>query len=688
MPEARIPRSGRGSWTCRPPSARCRRPAATPPGTVYVTDEPDAIAKKFRSAVTDSGSEVRRAPDKAGISNLIEILAAVRGVDARRRSRASSTGSGYGEFKTAVAEAVVDYLAPVRERYEALRADEAGARARPRRRRREGPARSPPRRWPTSARPWGWARSDPRRLTSSGAEARTVTLTYLELDLDVFAGPFDLLLTLILREEVDLLEVDLAEIVIAYIDHLERRGELDLEAATEFLVLIAALLELKSRLLLPGEEIEELELDPGEAAEELLARLLAAQRYRAAAEYLGSRARARAGLPLPLRAAALRAAHALRSPMPGRSTTRRSCRGRSHTLLGSRRRSMSATSRSSKVTVAERLAHLRALLLRGRFTFSEAVGDSRPGDGRGHPVRAARALQAGRGDLGAGRAVRRDHDQRLGPDACTRASGGARGAEADRVSATGVEEMTDAERLGELPRILESLLFLSARTGERRRAGRGRRRRGDEVRGCAASAARALRARWPRARAARAGRRLRAVQPSRRRGRRAPPVRQAAHAAADRAPRPRRWRSSPTCSRSPAPRSPASAASAPSRPPATLLERGLVEESGRSQFGAVLYRTTDLFLKLFGLQSIGEPAGDRGLRSLARARAGAARAAAARRRGPCRGGGDHRQPGRHRSPDLEASAVPDFEGHHEAADEAAARALAGPADEDDPVGED
>ena len=66
----------------------------------------------------------------------------------------------------------------------------------------------------------------------------------LELDLDVFAGPFDLLLTLILREEIDLLEVDLAEVVIEYIDHLEKRGELDLEAATEFLVLIAALLEL------------------------------------------------------------------------------------------------------------------------------------------------------------------------------------------------------------------------------------------------------------------------------------------------------------------------------------------------------------------------------------------------------------------------------------------------------------
>src|SRR5579871_2794038 len=117
----------------------------------------------------------------------------------------------------------------------------------------------------------------------------------LELDLDVFAGPFDLLLTLVLREEIDLLEVDLAEVVISYINHLERRGELELEAATEFLVLIAALLELKSRLLLPGEEVEELILEPGEAAAELLQRLLDAHRYRQVAEYLDGQLGAQEG---------------------------------------------------------------------------------------------------------------------------------------------------------------------------------------------------------------------------------------------------------------------------------------------------------------------------------------------------------------------------------------------------------
>ena len=199
-----------------------------------------------------------------------------------------------------------------------------------------------------------------------------MTLAYLDLDLDVFAGPFDLLLTLVLREEVDLLEVDLAEVVITYIDHLERRGDLDLEAATEFLVLIAALLELKSRLLLPGEEIEEIDLDPGEAAEELLDRLLAAQRYRAASGYLIERLDSQEGyrfrsapLPAALRKSSLKDAASVYDPaILARSVD---------TMLELPKPVDVRHMTMVKVTVAERLSHLRTLLRRGRFTFSEAV---------------------------------------------------------------------------------------------------------------------------------------------------------------------------------------------------------------------------------------------------------------------------------------------------------------------------
>ena len=105
----------------------------------------------------------------------------------------------------------------------------------------------------------------------------------LELDLDAFEGPFDLLLTLVLREELELAEVDVAEIVLAFCDRLEERGRLDLDACGEFLVLVAALLELKARGLFPEEELELSELEPEEAAEELARRLADYRRMKEAA---------------------------------------------------------------------------------------------------------------------------------------------------------------------------------------------------------------------------------------------------------------------------------------------------------------------------------------------------------------------------------------------------------------------
>jgi segregation and condensation protein A len=143
----------------------------------------------------------------------------------------------------------------------------------------------------------------------------------LDLDLDVFAGPFDLLMAVVLREEVSLLDLQLGEVVVAYVEHLEREEELELEVATEFLVLIAALLELKSRLMLPGPEDELEDMTPEEAVEELLARMLEYRRYRDLSKLIADRFESQRGylyrsapLPAELRRVAIEAATAVYDP--------------------------------------------------------------------------------------------------------------------------------------------------------------------------------------------------------------------------------------------------------------------------------------------------------------------------------------------------------------------------------------
>ncbi|MGE5635887.1 MAG: segregation and condensation protein A [Nocardioidaceae bacterium] len=221
-----------------------------------------------------------------------------------------------------------------------------------------------------------------------------MALASLDLDLEVFQGPFDLLLTLVLKEEVDLLEVDLAEVVLAYVEHLERaagrpegaaaasegapaeRPRLDLEATTEFLVLIAALLELKSRLMLPAEDEPGLDLEPAEAADELLARMLEYRRFRSAAEHMQERLAAERGFryrsaPLPpeLRRVALEAAP--RSYDPERLARALGELLRPPPTLDVRH------VRRPAVSLEQRLSHLRDLLAGGRrFSFEEAVRDA------------------------------------------------------------------------------------------------------------------------------------------------------------------------------------------------------------------------------------------------------------------------------------------------------------------------
>jgi tryptophanyl-tRNA synthetase len=123
VPEGRYPEVGARIMDLQHPDRKMSTTGGSPQGTVLVLDEPKSIVKKLRSAVTDSGTEVVRDPEKPGVSNLIEILAAVRGIQPEQVEREFDAG-GYGAFKQAVAEAVVAYLAPVRERYQEVRADE------------------------------------------------------------------------------------------------------------------------------------------------------------------------------------------------------------------------------------------------------------------------------------------------------------------------------------------------------------------------------------------------------------------------------------------------------------------------------------------------------------------------------------------------------------------------------------
>ena len=111
----------------------------------------------------------------------------------------------------------------------------------------------------------------------------------LELDLDAFEGPFDLLLTLVLKEQLEPAEIDVADIVVAFVQHLTARDRIDLEACGEFLVLVAALLEIKARQLFPDEDAELAELEPEEAAEELARRLAEYRRMKEAAAWLAER---------------------------------------------------------------------------------------------------------------------------------------------------------------------------------------------------------------------------------------------------------------------------------------------------------------------------------------------------------------------------------------------------------------
>ena len=129
VPEHRIPEVGARIMDLQDPTKKMSTSNASVEGTVYVLDEPEAIEKKLRRAVTDSGTEIVRAPEKPGVTNLIDIIAAARRVVPGAVVEEMRTARGYGDLKAAAAEAVIEMLAPVRERYEELRGDEAALQA-------------------------------------------------------------------------------------------------------------------------------------------------------------------------------------------------------------------------------------------------------------------------------------------------------------------------------------------------------------------------------------------------------------------------------------------------------------------------------------------------------------------------------------------------------------------------------
>ena len=423
VPELRIPEVGARIMDLQDPTSKMSTTSGSPEGTVYVLDDAKTVEKKFKRAVTDSDDPPRiaRDPSKPGVSNLIDILAAARGASFAEVEASLADARGYGDLKVATADG-------------GQRAAGSGARALHRaagrrgraggdlrRRRRQGARDRRGTRWPTSARRSASARAaeSPQNAGSVGEGVGTgryglagmsTLVAELELDLEVFTGPFDLLLTLVLREEVDLLEVELADVVLSYIDVLESRGELDLEVATEFLVLIAALLELKSRLMLPREDEELLDFEPDIAAEELLARMLEAKRYRSAALHLIEKLRWRGRRALPQRAAARapardrgrRAGGRLQAGAPGP-------RHRQHAGDAAARRHPPPDD-SARVGRRPPGAPAPAAALGQPHDLRRGGARRRPRDGLRDPVRAAGALQAGRGDVVPGRAVRRDRD--------------------------------------------------------------------------------------------------------------------------------------------------------------------------------------------------------------------------------------------------------------------------------------
>ena len=124
VPEHRIPEIGGRIMDLQEPANKMSTTGGTAEGTVLVLDDPATIEKKIKRAVTDSGSDIVRAPDKPGVTNLIDIMAVARGLTPQAVEQEMRSARGYGDLKAATAQAVIEMLAPLRDGYAELRGDE------------------------------------------------------------------------------------------------------------------------------------------------------------------------------------------------------------------------------------------------------------------------------------------------------------------------------------------------------------------------------------------------------------------------------------------------------------------------------------------------------------------------------------------------------------------------------------
>lgn len=202
----------------------------------------------------------------------------------------------------------------------------------------------------------------------------------LELDLDVYQGPFDLLLSLVLKEEIDLLEVPLFEVILAYLEEMEAHGAADYwDEMTEFLLLMSLLLEVKSRLLLPGAYPElESELSPEEARDQLLQRLFEYGKFKAAAVWLREAAQINAAALMRAPAGTYRRRLASVDDIAGTGDVLELRRRLVH-VVESRREPDTAHVAQVKVELQRQIRTVRRVLARrGRFSFNSVFGGEEP----------------------------------------------------------------------------------------------------------------------------------------------------------------------------------------------------------------------------------------------------------------------------------------------------------------------